>query len=344
MLGLIELLIIVSVITLIYFFVKKKDLQKIKQRSKLSQFKKISFISSGIILVGIVMIKSIISINNDDRAEELPVKISAPAMKLEEPSKSNRIFVQILFVNLDSQSLIHFDEKIHEGTSQFIGEFNYRGFDVNYSINLFNNLINLEDPAYFQGTHSISMRSPMYSSASSGSLNVPVKEGYDKLFHRNRVEGSEGFFELSRSNNERVSAYIVCHRLHPDDNLKTISKEALFEKIKFYKDADQDYNISTSSVFPFLELTKALGVSCIILLVGSTLIALGIEKSFAFPAVLLVVILCAIGVKKYEYSKYESIALDQEKSLYERKMAVMNAKEMPFFKVSAKELEKQLED
>ena len=344
MLGLIELLIVVAVIVLIFLFLKKSGLPKSRQSSKSSRFKRVSFISTGIILVGIVLIKSLISINSDRKIEEFTAKISAPAMKLEGSIKSQRTLVQILFVNVDNQSLIYFDENVHDGgINKCSGEFNFKGFEVYYSVHLIAQLINSRD-SYFQGTHTFSMRSALHSSSSSGTFYFEVKQGYDKLFQRNQVKGAEGFFELSRNNHERIAAYLVCHRLHPDDELKTISKEELFGKINLSKDVDKGHNISTSSDLPFVELIKVLGASCIILIFGSALIAFGIEKNYAFPAVLLVVIFSVIGIKKYEYFGYESIALDQGKSHHERKMAVINAKAMSLFKVSANDLEKKLWD
>ena len=346
--GLIKLLIIVAIIVLIFLILKITGSPRSFKDSKLSRFKKICLITSGVVLIGLVMVNSIYEISRKDNESSI-AKISAPAISVDENEGCEKVLAQVLFIKSASNSVVHFRESILDKNQDTIGaQFNYGGLEFDYSIRLRNKLSIDKKINDFSTRSTITFRSKTGGGSSSGGDYLAYPKGVARVF-RTRTLSFDNFLSFPSTNLEEVHAYLIINALRVDDELKEIGKDNLIELIDQEKDrlAKIEPTLTTSSskkILPSVVLISTLGISSIILLIGSILVSLGINRNFSFPAVLLVVILCAIGVKKYEYSKYESIALDQDKSLHERKMAVINAKEMPLFKVSAKELEKKVGD
>lgn len=298
-------------------------------------FRKISLIVSGTLLIGSVMVNSILNIKDQDNVKYAE-KISAPSIEIGKLIE-DRILIQILFINESDRSIVHFSEEIlSKSDNTFRGKFNFQDSDYNFDITLEKESVKTKHYPRFQGQSEISIKNALGSHYNSTNFYLTDKNVTNKL-HSHDHKSTYELFALSRDTLDRITTFVICHRIHEDDELTTIEPKKLLSTLNLLSEHIPESKNNNGST-PFLILISTLGPCCIVLLAGAIFISLGIKKEFTFPAVLTVTIIMAVGVKKYEYSYYQSAALNKDLKLADRQLALKRAEAIPFFQNSVKKI------
>jgi hypothetical protein len=345
----ISIIIFVIIFVIIFLLLRNKRMTQLSKgrNIELSRFKKITFTVLGLVLVGLVVGYTINDING--LKTEFSGNISAPTLEpMPIPVGADkvsefRVLSQIVLVDDMNEKIVEVHEKIIDHNNRrFEKSFDAKGMNIQCDISIAGVYI-------WQSREMINAKcTTRYETRFSGS-GVKSRAFHHTVgtkFESEMMINSSGnsFFTLNKNSHDTLSVYLVCYRLHPDDNLKQIKADQLLAKLE-KPDKTPHANIGHSkNHIPFLVLMEATGICFFVLLIGVILISRGINRNFSFPLVLAAVLFIVIGLKKYEYSAYKELVANTEKDTKQRQIAANRAAGIPFFKVSAEKLKTQFKD
>lgn len=348
MFGIIELIIVLIVVALIIGFLGRRKFGVSSSRNSKAQksfrsAKKVIFAVLGISLIGLVVVNSLRDINDLARDEAFKGKMSAPSMKpvniLSDANVTDfRVLTQLLILDQLTQKIILVHEKILDNKSRkFSEKFDFKNYSVEFTIEI--NEISKWGigKERILGEYSIRSNANLGTHYSSGGLNHETGSKFERE-NRVNLNGSMSFFTLPENSDKKLSIYILTHRLHPDDQLLQVKGDEIVKKLSIDESLTYKSSVDKSKELPFIVLMESLGVCSLVLLLGVFLVSRAIDISFAFPILLALTILTVIGIKKYELSVCESIALNSDSESMLKKNAIYKATKNPFFKESAKGL------
>ena len=143
-------------------------------------------------------------------------------------------------------------------------------------------------------------------------------------------------FSMQNSRNNGIEFFLMTSRLAEEDNLKTVD----FSEVSSYlKHEDNKIHHGLDNDTPFESLMTSTAPAFLILLLGIVLITVSLkQRALIFPGLALAAVLLTAGLKKYEYSAHENIALNKELQYITRLKAAANCRSSHFYLKSGEKI------